>query len=98
MPLCGAAYTATKGAVNNLTRNIAIRFFGTRIRCNAVAPGYADTDMARGYPAGELPGGASRILPFGRMYSNLDLPSTQPEDQANAILYFASDLSRVDGG
>lgn len=95
LPLCGPAYTSTKGAVNNLTRNIAIRFSGTKIRCNAVAPGATDTDLARSYFDGNMLGGCSGMARFGSLYSNLDLPATLPEDQANAILYLASDMSRA---
>lgn len=35
---CGATYTSTKGALNTLTKNVAMRLIDTNIRCNAVAP------------------------------------------------------------
>lgn len=38
-PFCGATYTSTKGALNTLTKNVAMRLVDTNIRCNAVAPG-----------------------------------------------------------
>ena len=38
-PFCGATYTSTKGALNILTKNVAMRLVDTNIRCNAVAPG-----------------------------------------------------------
>jgi 3-oxoacyl-[acyl-carrier protein] reductase len=38
-PFCGASYTATKGAINTLTKNVAMRLCDTNIRCNAIAPG-----------------------------------------------------------
>lgn len=94
LPVGGVAYTSTKGAVNTMTRNIAIRFAGTGIRCNAVAPGNTDTPMARAWAAGELSGGA-RMLEYAGAYSNTELPFTESDDQANAILYLASDLSRA---
>ena len=37
-PFCGATYTSTKGALNTLTKNVAMRLVDTNIRCNAVAP------------------------------------------------------------
>ncbi|EKO3949723.1 SDR family NAD(P)-dependent oxidoreductase [Vibrio fluvialis] len=95
LPVCGPAYTSTKGAVNNLTQNIAIRFAGTGIRCNAVAPGATDTELARAYFDGNMLGGCSGMAKYGALYSNLDLPATQAEDQANAILYLASNMSRA---
>lgn len=94
LPVCGVAYTSTKGAVNTMTKNIGIRFSGTGIRCNAVAPGVTDTPMAQAWAAGDLPGG-STMLEFAETYSNPKLPATRPEDQANAILYLASDMSRA---
>ncbi|MBW3731335.1 SDR family NAD(P)-dependent oxidoreductase [Aeromonas dhakensis] len=94
LPVCGVAYTSTKGAVNIMTKNIAIRFSGTGIRCNAVAPGETDTPMARAWAAGELAGG-DLMLNYARRYVNTDISSTQPIDQANAILYLASDMSRA---
>src|SRR4051812_3344086 len=45
-PMCGAAYTSTKGALNILTKNIAIRLVGTGIRCNALCPGFTVTPMS----------------------------------------------------
>lgn len=94
LPICGVAYTSTKGAVNTMTKNIAIRFSGTGIRCNAVAPGVTDTPMAQAWAAGELAGGDT-MLKYSNIYTNTELPSTQPIDQANAILYLASDMSRA---
>lgn len=93
LPICGVAYTSTKGAVNTMTKNIAIRFSGTGIRCNAVAPGVTDTPMAKAWAAGELVGGDT-MLKYSNAYSNTELPATRPEDQANAILFLASDMSR----
>ncbi|RQP08163.1 MAG: SDR family oxidoreductase [Paracoccus sp. BP8] len=94
LPVCGVAYTSTKGAVNTMTKNIAIRFSGTGIRCNAVAPGETDTPMARAWAAGALPGG-DKMLKYARAYTNTEVPGTQPEDQANAILFLASDMARA---
>lgn len=93
-PVCGVAYTSTKGAVNTMTKNIAIRFSGTGIRCNAVAPGVTETPMAEAWAAGQLPGG-SRMLEFSDKYSNMTLPSTKAIDQAYAALYLASDMGKA---
>lgn len=94
LPICGVAYTSTKGAVNTLTKNIAIRFSGTGIRCNAVAPGVTETPMSEAWASGKLPGG-SRMLEFSDKYANMTLPATKPIDQANAVLYLASDMGRA---
>ena len=39
------AYTATKGAVSQLTKSLAVDCAGRKININAVAPGYMDTEM-----------------------------------------------------
>ena len=41
------AYAASKGAVNALTRAIAVDYAAEQIRCNAVLPGCVDTPMIR---------------------------------------------------
>jgi 3-oxoacyl-[acyl-carrier protein] reductase len=94
LPICGVAYTSTKGGLNTMTKNIAIRLSGTNIRCNAVAPGVTDTDAARAWAAGEQEGG-SVMLEFSDKYANLSVPTTQPIDQAYAALYLASEMGRA---
>ena len=90
-PVNGVAYTTSKGAVNTMTRNIAIRFSGTGIRCNAIAPGVTDTDAAAAWASGNQIGG-SVMLEFAEKYVNLTVPITKPRDQAYAALYLASEM------
>ena len=40
-----APYTATKGAVGNLTKGMATDWAGYGLQCNAIAPGYFDTPL-----------------------------------------------------
>ncbi|MCB1671619.1 MAG: SDR family oxidoreductase [Gammaproteobacteria bacterium] len=94
LPICGVAYTSTKGAVNTMTKNIAIRLSGTRIRCNAIAPGVTDTDAAAAWAAGEQEGG-SVMLEFSDKYVNTTVPWTEPRDQAYAALYLASEMGKA---
>ena len=56
-PFCGATYTSTKGALNTLTKNVAMRLVDTNIRCNAIAPGATITPAHLANKAGEQPGG-----------------------------------------
>ena len=83
------AYAASKGAVVQMTRALALDFAEFKIRVNAVAPGRIHTSMleaaiiARG---GEIKQGianAARMVPMGRV--------GQPEEIAQAILFLASD-------
>ena len=86
-----AAYSATKGAVEVLTRNFAKELGPRGIRVNAIAPGAIDTDMAQAFLGTEE----------GRDYiKNLQALKRigQPDDIADAVLFLASDQSRwVDG-
>lgn len=94
LPICGVAYTSTKGAVNTMSKNIAIRLSGTNIRCNAIAPGVTDTDAARAWESGQQEGG-DVMLEFSDKYVNTTVPKTEPRDQAYAALYLASDMGKA---
>ncbi len=97
------AYCASKGGVVNMTRAMAIDHGKHGIRVNCVCPGDIDTPLLRG-EAHELEIPEEEFMkeaadrPIGRVGT--------PQDVANAVLYFASDLSSwvtgsilvVDGG
>ncbi len=59
------AYAASKGAVAQLTKSLAMAWASQSIRCNAVAPGWIDTAMTQ-----SLQGNAER---FGRVLSRTPL-------------------------
>jgi len=87
-----ANYAAAKMGVVGLTRNIAQEWGRYRVCANAVAPGFIETRLTAPKQEGERLGipEASRQatlgkIPFGRF--------GQPEDIANAVLFFASPLS-----
>lgn len=80
----GAAYPASKFAVNGLTRSLARELGKDNIRVNAVAPGITRTDMVAQLPE-ELIKPLIATIPLGRV--------GEPEDVANAFLYLASDLA-----
>jgi NAD(P)-dependent dehydrogenase (short-subunit alcohol dehydrogenase family) len=103
--LIGAAtsqisYTASKGAVLALSRELAVQFARQGIRVNALCPGTVDTPLLRRI-WGDDPAAAERRLvhiPVGRL--------AQPREIVNAALFLASDESSyvngatfvVDGG
>ena len=92
-PFCGATYTSTKGALNTLTKNVAMRLVDTNIRCNAVAPGATVTPAHLANKKGEQPGGA-KMLEYSGHYVYFPGPECDPMDQAYACLYLASKMGR----
>ncbi|MEA4944007.1 MAG: SDR family oxidoreductase [Propionicimonas sp.] len=90
--VAGISYSAAKAAVNAMTKNIAIRYAATGIRCNAIAPGPTPTPL-------NAPEAASTFhQEFAAMtaeHLDLTVPEATPEDQAQAILWFASDASKA---
>lgn len=93
------AYGASKAAVEQMTKSLAIAWAGEGIRVNAIAPGFIVTQQsarARQDPAFEA--GVTARTPLGRW--------GQPEDIAGAALFLASPAAgfitgaclAVDGG
>lgn len=66
-----AAYAATKGALNALTRAAAVEFGPFGISVNAVCPGYIETDMTKKNNSPEELAAIAATVPLGR----LGLPS-----------------------
>ena len=88
----GISYSAAKSAVLGLTKNIAIQFAPVGIRCNAVCPGPTPTPLnAPEQMATFTAWFADRCA----QHMNMTLPEASAEDQANAILFFASDESKA---
>jgi NAD(P)-dependent dehydrogenase (short-subunit alcohol dehydrogenase family) len=88
----GIAYSAAKAAVNSMTKNIALQYAPTEIRCNAVAPGPTPTPFnapeAFKHFNQEFAAACAKHI-------DLSVPKTPPEDQAQAILFLASDASKA---
>lgn len=92
-PFCGATYTSTKGALNTLTKNVAMRLIETNIRCNAVAPGATVTPAHLANKDGQQPGG-DKMLAHSGHFVYFPGPECDPMDQAYACLYLASKMGR----
>lgn len=94
-----AAYTASKGAVVNLTRELAAQWARQGVRVNAIAPGWFPSEMTAGMFDNERSlGYINRTVPLGRGGNDDELDG--------ALLFLASDASTyvigqtiaVDGG
>ncbi len=91
-PMCGAAYCSTKGGLNILTKNIAIRLVGTGVRCNALCPGFTVTPLSTRQEKGGLAPEGKSMLSILHKRTVRTVP-TQVINQANVALFLASDLS-----
>jgi 3-oxoacyl-[acyl-carrier protein] reductase len=92
-----ANYAASKAGMIGLTKSVALELGSRNIRCNAIAPGFIETEMTDALNA-DVVKGWREAIPLKR--------GGTPEDVANLVLFLASDLSsyitgqviNVDGG
>ncbi|MFE4712681.1 SDR family oxidoreductase [Paenibacillus sp. NPDC056722] len=81
-----SVYAATKGAVEQLTRQLAKEFSLHDIVINCIAPGQVSTELFLNGKSEELIESFSRMNAFGRL--------GEPEDIANAVDLLVSDKAR----
>ncbi len=92
------SYAASKAGIIGFTKSVAKELGSRNIRCNAIAPGFVETDMTGYLKEGEQADKYKAGIPLGRFGS--------AEDIANVTLFLASDMSAyvtgqvlsVDGG
>lgn len=91
--VAGAAYTASKHAVNGFTRSTAFMYATQGIRCNAIAPGGVATNIAQSM---------TNVNEFGAARTGLSLSANprygQSEEIAGVALFLASDDSSFVNG
>ena len=92
-----ANYAASKAGILGFTKSVALELGSRNIRCNAIAPGFIETEMTAKL-APEVVQGWRDSIPLKR--------GGTAEDIANACVFLASDMSayitgqvlRIDGG
>jgi 3-oxoacyl-[acyl-carrier protein] reductase len=80
-----SSYAASKAGVIGFTKSVAKELGSRNIRCNAIAPGFVETDMTSYLKEGEAADKYKAGIPLGRFAS--------AEDIANVTLFLASELS-----
>lgn len=80
-----SSYAASKAGVIGFSKSVAKELGSRNIRCNAIAPGFVETDMTSYLKDGEGADKYKAGIPLGRFGNT--------EDIANATLFLASDMS-----
>src|SRR5205823_8130243 len=79
-----SSYAASKAGIIGFTKSIALELGSRNIRCNAIAPGFIETEMTAALPE-ETVKQWREAIPLKR--------GGTAEDVANCVLFLASDLS-----
>jgi len=80
-----SSYAASKAGIIGFTKSVAKELGSRNIRCNAIAPGFVETDMTSYLKEGEQADKYKAGIPLGRFGT--------AEDIANVCLFLASELS-----
>lgn len=84
-----ANYSASKAGMIGFTKSIAQELGSRNIRCNAIAPGFIETEMTHQL-SDEVKANWIKNIPLRR--------TGNPDDVSNVALFFASDLSSYVSG
>jgi 3-oxoacyl-[acyl-carrier protein] reductase len=77
-------YAASKAGMIGLTKSVAKEFASRNIRCNAIAPGFIETEMTHTLDE-KTKEAFLKSIPLGRL--------AKPEEVSNLVLFLASDQS-----
>ena len=80
-----SSYAASKAGIIGFTKSIALELGSRNVRCNAIAPGFVETDMTHYLKEGEASKAFLDKIPLGRF--------GQGQEIADTALFLASDLS-----
>ena len=80
-----SSYAASKAGIIGFTKSVALELGSRNIRCNAIAPGFVETDMTHYLKEGEAATAFLSKIPLGRF--------GKAEEIAYTTLFLASDMS-----
>ena len=80
-----SSYAASKAGIIGFTKSVAHELGSRNVRCNAIAPGFIETDMTHYLKDGDASKAFLEKIPLGRFGSS--------EEIANTTLFLASDMS-----
>jgi 3-oxoacyl-[acyl-carrier protein] reductase len=80
-----SSYAASKAGIIGFTKSIALELGSRNIRCNAIAPGFIETDMTHYLKEGEASKAFLEKIPLGRF--------GRAEEIADVCLFLSSDMS-----
>jgi 3-oxoacyl-[acyl-carrier protein] reductase len=100
-PVAGALlYASTKGAIETLTRGLALELAPRKIRVNAIAPGHTETEG--NVAAGTFNGGAGAVLaaktPLGRLGRVADIAPLAVFLASDESAWITGEVIRASGG
>jgi 3-oxoacyl-[acyl-carrier protein] reductase len=92
-----ATYSATKGALNSMTKALAREMGEKGFRFNAVLPGYFDSEMSKGMPE-HRKAQVVRRTPLGRLATTADICPLIEFLLSDQARFITGQLIAVDGG
>lgn len=91
------AYSASKGAINQMTRSLALTYARNNIRVNAIAPGYVDTPILASVPK-EMKDAMANQLPIGRLGKDVEIASLICYLLSDEASFITGAIISIDGG
>lgn len=90
-------YAAAKAGLLGLTKSVAKEFGSRGITCNAIAPGFIETDMTKKLPQ-EMRNHVEQTAPLGRLGAANDVSSVAVFLASDSSSYITGQVLVVDGG
>ena len=91
------AYSVSKGAINNMTRSLALTYAKDNIRVNAIAPGYVDTPILKDVPK-EYKDVMASSIPMGRLGKDSEIANLICYLLSDEASFITGDIVSIDGG